>query len=107
MALDIFVQRYAGDRRGPDIIDALISGSVPVALQRGRNELDAKSKSPQRVQARCIFRTGLRLGQHARFYDFDTGEIWNGKIVGITHTFNGVKLQTDLQIEKPTDFFLG
>jgi hypothetical protein len=105
MSIDIFVQRGAGDRRGDDIVDPLI-GSIPVAIQRGRNELDGKALSPQRVQAECVFRTGLRLGQLARFYDFDTGEIWNGKVAGIQHTQKGVVLTTRLQIEKPTDFFL-
>ena len=107
MALDIFVQRDAGDRRGADIVDPLIGGSIPVALQRGRNELDRQAKAPQRISAETVFRTDLRLGQHARFYDFDSGEIWNGKITGISHTQQGVVLTTQLQIEKPTDFFLG
>lgn len=106
MALDIFVQRYAGDKRGPDIVDPLISGSIPVALQRGRNELDGRAKSPQPITVETLFRTGLTLGLHARFYDFDTGTIWDGKIVGITHSHSGVKLFTRLQVEKPTDFFL-
>ena len=46
MSLDIFVMRGAGDRRGEDIVDPLIGSSIPVAIQRGRNELDGRAKSP-------------------------------------------------------------
>ena len=107
MALDIFVQRAAGDRRGEDIIDPLIGSRIPVAIQRGRNELDRQSSSPQTVRAECVHRLGVELGQLARFYDFDSGEIWSGKVTGISHQQAGVVLVTSLTIERPSNFYLG
>lgn len=107
MSLDIFVQRGAGDRRGEDIVDPLIGSSIPVAIQRGRNELDRRSSSPQPVRATCVFRQGLELGQHSRFYDIETGEVWNGKITGIAHKQQGISLLTSLTVERPSNFYLG
>lgn len=105
--MDIFVQRGTADRRGPDVVDPLIGGSIPVAIQRGRNELDKLAHSPQSVRVETLHRTALQLGQHSRFYDFDTGEVWNGKVVGISHKQSGRDLVTSLQIERPSNFYLG
>jgi hypothetical protein len=107
MALDIFVQRDAGDRRGDDVVDPLIGDNIPIAIQRGRNELDEKSSSPQKVNSECVHRTGLELGQHVRVFDFDTGEVWNGKVASITHKQEGRMLTTSLVIERPSNFYLG
>ena len=101
--IDIFVQRGAGDKRGEDIVDPLIT-AIPVAIQRGRNELDRQAHASRDVEVETIYRTGVRLGQLAKFQDAQTGLEWLGKIVGITHKFSGVQLTTKLQIKKPMTF---
>ncbi len=105
MSIDIFVQRNAGAHRGDDIVDPLI-GSIPVAIQRGRNELDDRASGTQVVEVEAVYRTGLRLGQLGQFFDVQTGDTWFGKISGISHHWNGQELTTTLQIKKPTDFYL-
>jgi hypothetical protein len=105
MSVDIFVTRYAGDKRGDDIVDPLI-GSVPVAIVRGRNELDERASGMQQVEVETIYRTGLRVGQSSRFSDMQTGEIWTGKIIGITHKVAGVEISSVLQVKRPTGFSL-
>ena len=106
MSVDIFVIRGDGTKRGDDIVDPLI-GSIPVAIVRGRNELDERASAMQQVEAATVYRTGVRLGQSARFADMQTGEVWVGKVVGISHTVEGVELTTSLQIKRPTGFALG
>jgi len=106
MTVDVFVIRGAGDKRGDDIIDPLI-GSVPVAIVRGRNELDARAEGVQLVEVDTVFRTGVRLGQTATFLDMQTGERWTGKISGITHRAAGVDLVTSLRVRRPTAFVIG
>ena len=105
MSIDVFVQRYAGDKRGDDIVDPLI-GSIPVAIVRGRNELDERASGMQQIEAETIYRTGLRPGQSSRFADMQTGEIWTGKITGIAHRAQGVEISTTLQVKRPTGFSL-
>jgi hypothetical protein len=101
MNVDIFVYRGSGDKRGEDIVDPLI-GSVPVAIVRGRNELDERASGMQRVEVTTLHRIGVRLGQTARFADMQTGEVWTGKVVGITHIAEGVERATRLQVKRPT-----
>ena len=101
--IDLFVQRGIGDKRGEDVVDPLIT-SIPVAIQRGRNELDAQSSGLQDVTVDTVYRDGVRLGQVAKFYDSQTGLEWVGKITGITHRKSGVELVTTLQVSKPTNF---
>lgn len=106
MTVDVFVIRGAGDKRGEDIVDPLI-GSIPVAIVRGRNELDERASAMQQVEAETVYRTGVRLGQTARFSDMQTGEVWTGKVVGISHAVDGTEITTSLQIKRPTGFALG
>jgi hypothetical protein len=106
MSVDIFVIRGNGDKRGEDIVDPLI-GSIPVAIVRGRNELDERAEAMQLVEVETVYRTGVRLGQTARFLDMQTGEAWTGKVAGITHSARGVQLTTRLQIKRPTRFAIG
>ena len=104
MSIDIFVQRGAGDKPGDDIIDPLI-GSIPVAIQRGRNELDARSVPLKKVDTEALYRVGVRLGQLARFHDLLNGVEWSGKISGISHQVtkaenDSVQLTTKLKVER-------
>lgn len=108
MTIDIIVQRGAGDRPGEDIVDPLI-GSIPVAIQRGRNELDARSSAPQDLGVETVYRTGVRCGDLARFYNEQSGLTLTAKIGGITHEIRkvgeSVQLVTRLRAKKPTQFY--
>jgi len=109
--VDIMVQRGNGSRRGDDIIDPLI-GSVSVAIQRGRNELDRQTRGLQDVDIEARYRDGLRTGQIAQFFDSAIAAQWFGKIEGITHTasragLGHVELITSLNIKRPSGFYDG
>jgi|GEM_PF-1323236 len=108
--IDIIVQRGAGDRPGADIVDPLIS-AIPVAIQRGRNELDERSSAMTEMEEETIYRLGVRVGDLADFHDLKTGEIWKGKIAGVTHNVrkvnNALEITTTLHVKRPTNFFAG
>lgn len=107
-ALDIAVVRGAGDKPGDNIVDPLI-GSVPVAIQRGRNELDARASGLREVDIEAVYRAGVRMGQLAKIFDMQTGVPWLGKISGVTHQISkagdSTQLTTRLRVEKPTNFY--
>lgn len=98
--IDLFVVRYTGDQRGPDIIDALITENA-VALERGRNELDATAILQQEVEQTVVFRPNLRLGQLVETVDALQGKVWRGKITGISHKILSGRVETDLRITRP------
>ena len=106
MSIDIFVQRGPGDKRGEDIVDPLIT-DINVAIQRGRNELDEQASAMQDVEVQTLYRTGLRIGQLARFLDIQQSVVWLGKITGITHRIEGGETITNLQVKRPTVFYTG
>lgn len=100
--IDLFVQRGSGDKPGEDVVDPLVS-SIPVAIVRGRNELDDKAHRKDDETLGTVYRDGVRLGHLARTYE--VGEIWTGKIDGIEHTIrkvgDSVQTTTSLQLERP------
>jgi hypothetical protein len=98
--IDIFVQRYAGDRRGEDIVDPLI-GSIPVAIARGRNELDERAQPMMPMELETVYRDGLRLGQLVFVSDSNSGSAWIGKVTGITHHVSGPEITTTLRLKAP------
>lgn len=104
MSIDLFVQRGAGDKPGENIVDPLVA-SIPVAIQRGRNELDARAHAQQDVELETVYRAGVRLGLLSRVYDIQSGEIWTGKNTGITHNVRkvgeSVQTTTSLRVRKP------
>jgi len=104
MAIDLFVQRGAGDLPGDDVIDPLVT-SIPVALARGRNELDARAHAKHEVELEAVYRGGLRIGELVRDTDLQALETWTGEVSGITHQIrragDSVQLSTTLRIERP------
>lgn len=97
--VDIVVQRGLGDRDGGIIEDPLII-TVDVALQRGRNTID--EHSPQQPVALVTrFRTGVEVGQLVEVHDAFQGESWRGKIVGLSHSWQGGFPLTELTIRRP------
>lgn len=102
--IDIFVQRGAGDRRGDDVVDPLMSALEP-ALARGRALLDENAVLQQPVQVTVKFRPDLRLGQLAEFHDALQGVSWKGKITGISHVIRSGAVTTVLDTTRPVVFF--
>lgn len=98
--IDIFVQRYTGDIRGDDVVDALMA-SLPAALARGRAELDEHALLQQPVDLTVRFRTGVRMGQLIGVHDSLQGASWKGKITGISHRISGGQVYTSLNVMRP------
>lgn len=94
----ITVIRGAGDRRGADITDALIT-STAVALARGRNELDARG-GLQEVDLTIHFRAGVNDGQLIEVSDSLLGDVWRGVISSVEHRFDGNQALTLLRVER-------
>ena len=98
--IDIFVQRYAGDIRGDDIVDPLLS-ELSVALARGRSKLDESALPQQPVELTVRYRPGLRLGQLIEAHDRMQGVSWRGKIAGISHRISNGQVYTVLETIRP------
>jgi hypothetical protein len=101
MAVDLFVVRGAGDKRGADIVDPLMS-AIPVAIARGRNELDEQASAMQPASGQTLYRIGVRLGQLAAFAGADTEPDWRGCVKGISHRVGGGKIITTLTVKRAT-----
>jgi hypothetical protein len=103
LSIDLFVQRGSGSRPGDNIVDPLVT-SIPVALQRGRNELDKRAHAHQDGELETVYRSGVRAGVLARNNDMQSGEILTGKVTGIQHVIRkvneAVQLTTTLGIER-------
>jgi len=96
--IDLIVVRDAGDHYGPDIENPLIT-TVPVALQKGRNEIDSKSGQKEVILI-SNYRTGIRRGQTVAVMDALQGTTWVGKVGGIAHQTSGPEVLTELTVER-------
>ncbi len=103
MAIDIIVQRSPADKCGDDIVDPLIS-TVSVALNRGRNELDAQAEPSRVIRYTIIYRSGLRAGQIIEVHDGLRGVSFRAKLVGINHALSGGSAITEASVEKISEF---
>lgn len=83
---------------GVDIVDPLLTTDA-VAIQRGRNEIDAASKITPTTLT-IIHRDGLETGQTVEVMDSLQGRTWYGKIVGIDIALEFSKLTTTLSVER-------
>ena len=101
----ITVRRGDGLHPGEDIVDPLIK-TLPVGLERGRNELDDRAHALQEVDLTIHFRAGLRLGQVVEVKETLFGTVWYGKITGLTHSYEGVAPLTVVRVKRPSDFFV-
>lgn len=100
----IVVFRGAGDRKGQDIIEALLS-STSAKLERGRVEMDENAKPAQSVTLEIVYRTGVRLGQLVEVHDSAQGKSWRGKISAITHRITQTSHITELTVLRPLEDF--
>lgn len=98
----IIVTRYAGDKRGEDIVDALLT-TVEAQLARGRAELDAHATTPQTVGLVTVFRAGVDTGQLAEVHDALQGAEYRAKITGVSHRIDGGKVNTVLDLVRPVE----
>lgn len=97
--IDILVQRGNGDIAGSPVVDPLIS-SVPVAIARGRAEIDAQ-QSVRKLRLVTRFDGRLRPGLLVDVVDGISGFCRRGKIVGVEHVADGLGLSTRLDVEAP------
>jgi len=96
--IDITVIRGEGLNPGEDIVDVLCATEA-VAIQRGRNAVDANAKiTPVRLQT--VYRAGLETGQTVQVLDSLQGEAWLGKIVDVSLAVEGPVLSATLEVEK-------
>lgn len=97
--VDIVVARLPGDKKGPDIIDPILSNNT-VALLRGTAEIQ-DNEPLDIITLSTNYRTDVKKGQIVEILDELQGEVWHGKIVGITHSSALADVWTDLDIERP------
>lgn len=95
---DIYVQRGAGDKQGPDIVDSLLT-TIPAAQARGRHEINAGT-SVDVIQLRASYRTGVEVGDLVEVHDALQGKTWRGKVVDLSHNIQRTQLWTQLTIER-------
>jgi len=68
--ISVIVQRTPADRQGPDISDPLIT-SEPVAVERGRNEIDYHSSNREFISGNGPLRGFIRPGLLVRVADME------------------------------------
>ncbi|MBF0153993.1 MAG: hypothetical protein HQL64_09670, partial [Magnetococcales bacterium] len=91
-----FCQRGDGAFRGADISDPLLS-TDEAKRSRGRAEIDA-GEALQEVSLTCLHRPGLMPGQLVEVHDALMGRSWRGKITSVSHSAQGNKLITSLEL---------
>ena len=79
--ISAIVQRQPADKPGPDISDPLIT-AIPVATERGRNEIDANCSARQTVTLDIEPRAGLRINRIVEVQDLEQ-VAWRGLLTGI------------------------
>lgn len=102
----VIVKRGDGLHPGDDIVDPLIK-TLPVALARGRNELDEQAHGLQDVELTIFYRVGLRLGMIVEAHEQLFGTVWYGKIVGLHHKYDETGGETVMTLKRPTSFTVG
>lgn len=87
----VIVQRGAGDKPGPDIVDDLLS-AVPMAVERGRNEIDRQCSNRRIVNLTGPYRSWI-----------DTGSLV--EVRGRRGTYRGMVIRTALVVKRDGDSF--
>ncbi|MBF0182527.1 MAG: hypothetical protein HQM03_21125 [Magnetococcales bacterium] len=93
---EIFCQRDDGAFRGEDISEPLLS-SDEAKRSRGRAEID-DGEPLQEVLLSCLHRPGFMPGQLVEVHDALMGRSWRGKITSVSHSAQGNKLITSLEL---------
>jgi len=79
--ISVVVQRQPADKPGPDISDPLIT-STTVAIERGRNEIDASCSPRQIVTVDIEPIAGLRVNRLVEIQDIEQ-VAWRGLVTNI------------------------
>ncbi|MBF0295682.1 MAG: hypothetical protein HQL96_10885 [Magnetococcales bacterium] len=93
---EIFCQRGDGAFRGADISDPLLA-TDDAKRSRGRAEIDA-GEALQEVSLTCLHRPGFMPGQLVEVHDALMGRSWRSKITSVSHSAQGNKLTTSLEL---------
>lgn len=97
--VDIVVIRGEGDKDG-GLIESPLINTVEVALVCGRNAVDSNSKS-RTVTVLAIHRPGMRLGNIVEIHDSLVGEVWRGKVIGISVSQPADIPILELKVQRP------
>jgi len=97
--ISLLVERGAGDKRGEDITDELITSDI-VAQERGRNEIEYNYSDREEVTTTGPFSGFLRPGKLAEVADSE-GVIFRGMIksCAIEFSFSGGEFAADTSLE--------
>jgi hypothetical protein len=96
--MHILVQRPPASRQGPDISDPLLTAE-PVAVERGRNEIDKNCSSRQIVTLE-VAPLALRINTLVEVQDV-SGSSWRGLVTGIRISqTNGEGVAMTLTLER-------
>lgn len=79
--MQVTVQRQPANRQGPDIVDPLLV-SEPVAVERGRNEIDANCTPRVQVVMETVPLAGVRINRVVEVQDM-AAPAWRGLLTGI------------------------
>ena len=96
--IDITVVRGAADIVGEVISNPMLE-RVPVAVQRGRTEID-RNAVIKPVTLTTRYRAGLRPGKIIEVLDALQGLVWRGKIREVNLAVEGVAVTASLRIER-------
>ncbi len=76
--ISVIAERPPGDKQAPDVADPLIT-SEPVAIERGRNEIDASCSNREIVSSTGPLREYLEPGNMVEVADGEQ-QAWRGMI---------------------------
>ena len=103
--ISVIVERAPADKQGPDISDPLITSAL-VAVERGRNEIDANCSSREIVQSAGPYKGFIRPGSMVEVADSEQ-QVWRGKVqscaIVITRDGDSFSADTNLTIERVAD----
>lgn len=101
--LTVRVIRGAGDKKGPDVIDPLISSDL-IAILRGQYEIN-ESEPKSEGTLTCLPQSGFRTGMVVSILDTLQGIEWRGKIKALTLNNSVSKARVVLTIKRPTRYY--
>jgi len=99
------VERAPADKQGPNISDPLIT-TIPVADERGRNEIDANCSARELVSSTGPHKGFIRPGGMAEVSDSEQ-QVWRGMVqscaIVINRDVDSFSADINLLIERVAD----
>ena len=96
--MQITAKRGLGIRYAQQITDPL-TATIPVALSRARNVLDAESGLAQ-ANLEAVYRSNIKGGQHVKVYDELQGRSYRATVRGVEIKVSGPKITVNMSIER-------